>query len=89
MPTLSTEDYSYVRTAIYLALGALKVLSKDESRVGEIIRHLEVASEKLEKGKATQPAKANGGHARAEALTPERRREIAKDAAKRRWGKRQ
>lgn len=28
-----------------------------------------------------------GGPGRAESLTPERRREIAKEAAKRRWGK--
>ena len=27
-----------------------------------------------------------GGHARAESLTPERRREIAQEAARRRWG---
>jgi len=28
-----------------------------------------------------------GGHARAESLTPERRREIARKAAQKRWGK--
>jgi hypothetical protein len=31
------------------------------------------------------PARAAGGHARAEALSPERRSEIARDAANKRW----
>jgi hypothetical protein len=38
--------------------------------------------------KRASKAKANGGHARAAALSPKRRRAIAKAAAAARWGKR-
>ena len=37
--------------------------------------------------KKIQPATANRGHARAAALNPERRKEIAKKASAARWGK--
>ncbi len=49
-----------------------------------------IATGEIEDTKYKQPSKRKGGiaggHARAEALTPERRQEIAKKAAMARWG---
>jgi hypothetical protein len=61
--------------------------------IGNAVHVMRVATGEIEE-KALDPGKEyarkgglKGGKARAESLTPERRREIAKSAAKRRWGK--
>ncbi len=54
---------------------------KDKSRAGELNRA------RVKKHRDKNPRKASGGLARAEALTPTRRSEIAKKAANTRWRK--
>lgn len=82
---MNVEDRTYVRTTIYLAMGALAALAADKDSISDIIRQLGVAAEKVGGAKASQPSKANGGNARAAALTASRRSEIAKRAADKRW----
>lgn len=45
---MNAEDRVYVRTAIYMAMGALKALAQDGDRIGEIIRQLEISAGKIE-----------------------------------------
>jgi hypothetical protein len=49
---MNVADTTYIRTAIYMAMGALKALAKDGDRIGEIIRQLEVSVQKIERAKA-------------------------------------
>ena len=55
-----------------------------EKRAGDTIATGEVEEVYVDGSK--RPGGQKGGRARADALTPEQRRKIAKDAAKARWG---
>jgi hypothetical protein len=68
---------------------------RDPNQLGKLIVELATAERMEEKPEPLTPAQEFarsggkvGGTARARALTPERRREIAKKAASKRWGKR-
>lgn len=50
--TMSEADRTYVRVALYIAIGALKAVHRDDSRMGEIIRQLESSAEKIDAAKA-------------------------------------
>lgn len=65
--------------------------------VGNAVRVMEIATGQVEedqpaeadgKNKAAQELGKKGGAARAASMTPERRSEIARKAAEKRWGKR-
>lgn len=83
---MNNEDRAYIKTAMYMAMGALKVLSTAKSRVGinTVVRQLEVAVGKLDSNRSSEGRRA-GGYARAKSLSPERRKEIASAAGKSRW----
>lgn len=62
--------------------------------IGNAVRVMQIATGEAEeeiendgKDPAAKALGAKGGKKRAESMTPERRREIAKKAAKKRWGK--
>lgn len=63
--------------------------------IGNAVRVMQIATGEVEeeyesddgKDKAAQEMGRKGGKARAEGMTPERRTEIARAAAARRWGK--
>jgi hypothetical protein len=64
----------------------------DANRLGKLIVDLSVGEAKEDRPPAESPATEfarsgglRGGKARAEKLSPERRREIARSAAKKRW----
>ncbi len=66
---------------------------RDPNQLGKLIVDLSVGEVSEAESAPDSPAVAfarlgglKGGQARAEALTPQRRREIARIAAKRRWG---
>jgi len=63
--------------------------------IGNAVRVMQIATGEVEEGadttddgkdKAAQAMGRKGGKARAEAMTPERRTEIARKAAAKRWG---
>ena len=65
--------------------------------IGNAVRVMKIATGEVEEGTPIDDGKdpaakalgAKGGAARAKAMTPERRAEIAKAAAAKRWGKQQ
>jgi hypothetical protein len=67
---------------------------RDPSQLGKLIVDLSIGEASEDTPTAADPATEfarrgglKGGKARSAALTPERRREIALDAARQRWGK--
>lgn len=55
--------------------------------VGCAVTVAKIATGEIEDTQQTQPARARSGRARAAALTPKRRKEIARQAAEARWAK--
>jgi hypothetical protein len=45
---MNEADHTYVRNAVYMAMGALKAISRDQDRISEIIRQLQISADKLE-----------------------------------------
>lgn len=59
--------------------------------IGNAVHVMRIATGEIEDAPSKVPARANGGKkggpARAEFLSPEKRKQIAENAAKARWGK--